>query len=153
MTIETSPLKLRLQEDVKTAMRTQDRAKLGVLRMIMASLKQYEVDTRSILDDEKIIALLDKMLKQRRESTEQYEAAGRKELAEKELFEETIIQNYMPALLSEDELEIMIRKAIEQVQAVTVKDMGKVMNLLKPLIQGRADMKVVSNQIKGKLIA
>ncbi|CAB1274148.1 GatB/YqeY domain-containing protein [Candidatus Nitrosacidococcus tergens] len=153
MTTEASQLKSRLQEDVKIAMRAQDKAKLGVLRMIMASLKQYEVDTRSILDDEKIIALLDKMLKQRRESSEQYKAAGREELAGKELFEQTIIQNYMPTLLSEEELEMMIKKAIDQVQATTVKDMGKVINLLKPLIQGRADMKMLSDQIKGKLTA
>jgi uncharacterized protein YqeY len=151
MIAEVSPLKAQLQEDVKAAMRAKDKGRLGVLRMIMATLKQVEVDTREPLDDAQIIVLLDKMLKQRRESWRQYKAAGREDLAEKERFEQEVIQNYMPMLLSEDEIEQLIDEIISQFQAVSVKDMGKVMGVLKPRIQGRADMTVVSAKIKARL--
>jgi uncharacterized protein YqeY len=148
---EASPLKRRLQEDVKAAMRAKDKARLGVLRMVMATLKQVEVDTRESLDDAQIIVLLDKMLKQRRESWGQYKAAGREDLAEKERFEQEVIQNYMPTLLSENEIEQLIDQTISQFHAVSVRDMGKVMNALKPRIQGRADMAAVSAQVKSRL--
>jgi uncharacterized protein YqeY len=151
MIAEVSPLKARLQEDVKAAMRAKDKARLGALRMIMATLKQVEVDTRESLDDAQIIVLLDKMLKQRREAWRQYKAAGREDLAEKERFEQEVIQNYMPMLLSEDEIGRLIDEIISQFQAVSVKDMGKVMGALKPRIQGRADMAIVSAQIKARL--
>ncbi|WP_203434340.1 GatB/YqeY domain-containing protein [Nitrosococcus halophilus] len=144
-------LKARLQEEVKAAMRAKDKARLGVLRMIMATLKQFEVDTRESLEDAQIIALLDKMMKQRREALEQYEAAGREDLAEKERFELDVIQSYMPTPLSEAEIEQLIKEAIAQSQAVTIKDMGKVMGILKPRIQGRADMAVVSAKVKSQL--
>lgn len=144
-------LKTRLQEEVKTAMRAKDKARLGVLRMIMATLKQFEVDTRESLNDAQIIALLDKMLKQRREALGQYEAAGREDLAQKERFELEVIQSYMPAPLSEAEIEQLIEEAIGQSQAATVKDMGKVMGILKPRIQGRADMAAVSAKLKSRL--
>lgn len=151
MIAEVSPLKARLQEDVKAAMRAKDKARLGALRMIMATLKQVEVDTRESLDDAQIIVLLDKMLKQRREAWRQYKAAGREDLAEKERFEQEVIQNYMPMLLSEDEIGQLIDEIISQFQAVSVRDMGKVMGALKPRIQGRADMATVSAQIKARL--
>ncbi|WP_166804992.1 GatB/YqeY domain-containing protein [Nitrosococcus wardiae] len=146
-------LKTRLQEEVKAAMRAKDKARLGVLRMVMATLKQFEVDTREPLEDTQIIALLEKMLKQRREALEQYEAAGREDLAEKERFELEVIQSYMPTPLSEAEIEQLIEEAIRQSQAATIKDMGKVMGILKPRIQGRADMAVVSAKVKSRLTA
>ncbi|ADE13256.1 conserved hypothetical protein [Nitrosococcus halophilus Nc 4] len=151
MVTEMGSLKARLQEEVKAAMRAKDKARLGVLRMIMATLKQFEVDTRESLEDAQIIALLDKMMKQRREALEQYEAAGREDLAEKERFELDVIQSYMPTPLSEAEIEQLIKEAIAQSQAVTIKDMGKVMGILKPRIQGRADMAVVSAKVKSQL--
>lgn len=151
MVTEMGSLKARLQEEVKAAMRAKDKARLGVLRMIMATLKQFEVDTRESLEDAQIIALLDKMMKQRREALEQYEAAGREDLAEKERFELDVIQSYMPTPLSEAEIEQFIQEAIAQSQAATIKDMGKVMGILKPRIQGRADMAVVSAKVKSQL--
>lgn len=153
MVADGSPLKTRLQEEVKIAMRAKDKARLGILRMVMAALKQFEVDTRKPLDDTQIVALLDKMLKQRRESLAQYEAAGRTDLAEKERFEEEVIQSYMPTPLSEVEVEQLIEEAISQCQATTARDMGKVMALLKPNLQGRADMAVVSAKVKARLAA
>lgn len=151
MIAEVSLLKVRLQEDVKNAMRVKDKAQLGTLRMIMAALKQVEVDTRESLNDAQIIMLLDKMLKQRREAWEQFKAAGREDLAEKEYFEQQVIQNYMPDPLSKDEIERLIDETVEQLHAVSIKDMGKIMSALKPRIQGRADMAVVSAQIKVRL--
>ncbi|QBQ53753.1 GatB/YqeY domain-containing protein [Nitrosococcus wardiae] len=153
MVTEMGSLKTRLQEEVKAAMRAKDKARLGVLRMVMATLKQFEVDTREPLEDTQIIALLEKMLKQRREALEQYEAAGREDLAEKERFELEVIQSYMPTPLSEAEIEQLIEEAIRQSQAATIKDMGKVMGILKPRIQGRADMAVVSAKVKSRLTA
>ncbi|MGR6035425.1 MAG: GatB/YqeY domain-containing protein [Candidatus Nitrosoglobus sp.] len=151
MVAEVSLLKARLQEDVKAAMRAKDKARLGALRMVMATLKQVEVDTREPLNDAQIIILLDKMLKQRREAWEQYKAAGREDLAEKEQFEQEVIRNYMPTLLSKDEIERLIDEAMNQLHAASIKDMGKVMGALKPRIQGRADMAAVSAQIKARL--
>lgn len=151
MVAEVSLLKTRLQEDVKAAMRAKDKARLGALRMVMATLKQVEVDTREPLNDAQIIILLDKMLKQRREAWEQYKAAGREDLAEKECFEQEVIRNYMPTLLSKDEIERLIDETMDQLHAVSIKDMGKVMGALKPRIQGRADMAAISAQIKARL--
>lgn len=153
MIAEASSLKLRLQEDVKAAMRAKDKVRLGALRLIMATLKQAEVDTRTPLDDERIVALLDKMLKQRRESLVQYEAAGREDLAGKERFELEVIQSYMPTPLSELEIEQFIDEAIRRSQAASVRDMGKVMGILKPNLQGRVDMAAVSAQVKARLAA
>lgn len=153
MVTEVSSLKRRLEEDVKAAMRAKDRAWVGTLRLIMATLKQVEVDTRTSLDDKQIITLLGKMLKQRRESLSHYEAAGREDLAEKERFELEVIQSYMPAPLSEAETEQLIDKAIRQSQATSVKDMGKVIGILKPHLQGRADMGGVSSRVKARLAA
>lgn len=153
MVTEASALKLRLQEDVKAAMRAKDKVRLGALRLIMATLKQAEVDTRTPLDDKWIVTLLDKMLKQRRESLAQYEAAGREDLARKERFEMEVIQGYMPTPLSELEIEQLIDEAIRRSQAASVRDMGKVMGILKPNLQGRADMAAVSAQVKARLAA
>jgi uncharacterized protein len=148
---EVSSLKTRLQEDVKAAMRAKDKERLGVLRMVMATLKQAEVDTRKPLADAQIIALLDKMLKQRREALGQYEAAGREDLAAKERFELEVIQIYMPQPLSDAEIEQFIDEAIQHSQAASTKEIGKVMAVLKPRLQGRADMAAVSAKVKARL--
>jgi uncharacterized protein len=148
---EVSSLKTRLQEDVKAAMRAKDKERLGVLRMVMATLKQAEVDTRKPLADAQIIALLDKMLKQRREALGQYEAAGREDLAAKERFELEVIQSYMPQPLSDVEIEQFIDEAIQHSQAASTKEIGKVMAVLKPRLQGRADMAAVSAKVKARL--
>jgi uncharacterized protein len=150
---EVSSLKTRLQEDVKAAMRAKDKERLGALRMVMATLKQAEVDTRKPLADAQIIALLDKMLKQRREALGQYEAAGREDLAAKERFELEVIQIYMPQPLSDAEIEQFIDEAIQHSQAASTKEIGKVMAVLKPRLQGRADMAAVSAKVKARLAA
>ena len=144
-------LKDRLQEDIKAAMRGKDKERLGVLRLISAAIKQREVDERISLDDTQVLAVLDKMIKQRRDSIEQYTKAGRDELARQEAFEIDIIQAYMPAPLSDAEIDAMIDAAISETGATSVKDMGKVMGVLKPQVQGRADMGAVSGRIKARL--
>ncbi len=144
-------LKARLQEDVKTAMRAQDKDTLGALRLMMAAIKQREVDDRVEMDDEAIIALFDKLSKQRRESIQQYQAASRKDLADKEIFELELIQRYMPTPLSEEEVEALLDQQIMALGASSIKDMGQVMAALKPLLQGRADMSQVSRRIKERL--
>jgi hypothetical protein len=144
-------LKNRIQEDVKQAMRARDRERLAALRLISAGIKQKEVDERIVLGDEQVLAVLDKMVKQRRESLEQYEKAGREDLAARERFELEIIQGYLPEPLSEAELAALIRTTIEQVAASSVRDMGPVMNALRPQVQGRADMKAVSQAVKAQL--
>ncbi|MDX1513011.1 MAG: GatB/YqeY domain-containing protein [Gammaproteobacteria bacterium] len=144
-------LKTRIQDDVKTAMRARDRARLGTLRLIMAAIKQKEVDDRSTLDDGAVLNVLEKMVKQRRDSIEQYTNAGRQELADQEAFEIQVIQGYMPAQLSESELEQMIDEVIEETGASSMKDMGRVMGTLKPRIQGRADMGAASQRVKTRL--
>ncbi|NEX17473.1 MAG: glutamyl-tRNA amidotransferase [Halochromatium sp.] len=144
-------LKSRLQADMKAAMKAGDKARLGVIRLINAAIKQREVDERIELDDTQVLAVLDKMLKQRRDSVSQYSEAGREDLAEQERFEIGICQEYMPAALSEDELTALIAAAIADTGAAGMKDMGKVMGVLKPQIQGRADMAAVSATVKAKL--
>jgi hypothetical protein len=144
-------LKNRIQEDVKQAMRARDRERLAALRLISAGIKQKEVDERIVLGDEQVLAVLDKMVKQRRESLEHYEKAGREDLAARERFELEIIQGYLPEPLSEAELQALIRTTIEQVAASSVRDMGPVMNALRPQVQGRADMKAVSQAVKAQL--
>jgi uncharacterized protein YqeY len=144
-------LKARLQEDLKTAMRAQDKATVGAMRLMMAAIKQKEVDERIELDDEAIIVLFDKLVKQRRESIEQFEAAGREELAAKETFELDLLRRYMPEPLSAAEIARMIDEQVTAVEATSMKDMGLVMAALKPLLQGRADMAAVSRLIKEKL--
>ena len=143
----------RINEDVKSAMRNKDKERLGTLRLITAAIKQKEVDERISLDDADVLAVLDKMLKQRKDSIEQYSKAGRQDLADKEQYEVGIIQEYMPAQLSEAEIAQMIEEAISETGASGMKEMGKVMGLLKPKLQGRADMGQVSQQIKSRLSA
>ncbi|MCW8904779.1 MULTISPECIES: GatB/YqeY domain-containing protein [Sedimenticola] len=144
-------LKQRIQDDMKAAMKGGDKPRLGVIRLLMAAIKQREVDERIELDDTQILVVLDKMVKQRRDSINQYEQAGRSELAEQEAFEITILQEYLPEALSEEEIAAMIRDAIQATGAESLRDMGKVMGQLKPKMQGRADMGAVSALIKQQL--
>lgn len=136
---------------MKTAMKGGDKARLGIIRLILSATKQVEVDERVELDDARIISILDKMVKQRRESASQYETAGRQDLLDQETFEIGVLQTYLPAALSENELEQLIAEAIASSGARTMQDMGKVMALLKPKVQGRTDMGAVSGKIKAKL--
>ncbi len=144
-------LTTRITDDVKTAMRSKDKDRLGVLRLITAAIKQIEVDQRITLDDDQVIAVLEKMLKQRKDSIEQFSKAGRDELVAQEASEIVIIQEYLPEQLSEDELGSMIDEAISATGAASMKDMGKVMGMLKPKLAGRADMGLVSKIIKNQL--
>ena len=144
-------LKQQLTEDMKTAMRSGDKPRLGVIRLALAAIKQREVDERIELDDAQVLAVLEKMLKQRRDSVEQYEAASREDLAEQERFEIGIIETYLPEPLAPAELDAMIEAAISETGAESMRDMGKVMALLKERTAGRADMAAVSAQIKQRL--
>ena len=141
-------LKERIKDDMKVAMKSGEKFRLGVIRLILAAIKQIEVDQRIELDTEQVIAVLDKMLKQRRESIKQYWDAEREDLASAEEAEVVVIQDYMPQALTEVEIDAMIKAAISESGATSVKDMGKVMALLKTQMQGRADMSVVSTKIK-----
>ena len=132
-------------------MKGGDKPRLGVIRLLRAAIKQREVDERIELDDEQILAVLDKMVKQRRDSISQYEAAGRDDLAKQEAFEVTVLQDYLPAALSQEEIIAMIKEAIEASGAESIRDMGKVMGPLKPKMQGRADMGAVSALVKQQL--
>ncbi len=145
-------LKLQITDDVKHAMRAKDKPRLAVLRLITAAIKQIEVDQRIELnDDAQVIAVLEKMIKQRKDSISQFEAAGRDDLKEIEVFELAIIQTYMPEQLSEAEILSLIEQAIADSGASSMKDMGKVMAQLKPKLSGRADMGNVSKSIKSTL--
>lgn len=144
-------LKQRITEDMKQAMRTQDRQTLGAIRLILAAVKQVEVDQRIVVDDATLIGILDKMAKQRRDSITQYQAANRSDLVEQEQFELSVIQQYMPTPLAENEIAQLITEAIQSTQAQSIKDMGKVMAYLKPKVQGRADVASVSNKLKVQL--
>ncbi len=145
-------LKTRILEDVKDAMRARDKARLGTLRMVTAAIKQQEVDRRTAsLDDSAVVAVLEKMLKQRRESVRQYEDAGREDLASGEREEIAVIEQYMPRALDAAEVDAIIEAVIEDTGAATMKDMGRVMGLLKPRVQGRADMGAVSASVRARL--
>ena len=145
-------LKDRVTEDMKSAMRSGDKRRLGVIRLLLAAVKQREVDDRiPALDDDQVIATLDKMVKQRRESISQYEKAGRTDLADQEHYEVSVLQEYLPAALSEAEIDALIDAAVTDTGASSIKDMGKVMGILKPQMQGRADMGAVSARIKARL--
>lgn len=146
-----SALKTRIQEDMKSAMRAKETARLGTIRMLLAAMKQKEVDERVVLTDSDILAILNKMIKQRRESATQFRDAGRVELAEKEEQEIAQLTHYLPQQLSDEELDQMIQEAIEATAAKTIKEMGAVMAFLKPKAQGRTDMAKVSAKIKDKL--
>lgn len=144
-------LKDTINADVKEAMRAREKEKTTTLRLIMSAIKQIEVDERKELSDDDVIAILSKMVKQRRESIEQYTKGDRPDLAEKEEVELTLIQTYLPEPLSEEEIDTMIAQAISDTGAETIKDMGKVMGILKSQLQGRAEMGPVSGKIKAKL--
>lgn len=144
-------LKDRILQEVKDAMRAKDKPRLATLRLITAAIKQQEVDERIELDDTQVLALLDKMCKQRRESISQFEKAGRDDLIAQEVSELDIIQTYLPEQLSDDEIAALIDAAMTATGAASIKDMGKVMGQLKPELQGRADMSAVSAMIKAKL--
>ena len=144
-------LKQRLQDDMKASMKAGDKPRLGVIRLMLAAVKQREVDERIELTDEQVLAVLDKMLKQRRESIKQYQQAGRQELADQEAFEVGVIQTYLPAALSEAEIAALVSEAIATAGASSIRDMGKVMGQLKPKLQGRADIGAVSALVKQQL--
>ncbi len=144
-------LKKRIQDDMKTAMKAGDKPRLGAVRLILAAIKQREVDERIELDDTQVLAVLDKMVKQRRDSVAQYAAAGREDLAAVERFEIEVCQGYLPQPLSEAEVVALIESAIAVTGAAGMKDMSRVMAQLKPLVQGRVDMGAVSTLIKQRL--
>jgi len=141
----------RIKDDMKAAMKGGDKARLGVIRLILAALKQVEVDERITLDNERVILILDKMLKQRRESIRQFSDAGRQDLVAIEEAEVLVIQDFLPKALTEEEIDAMVKDAVSESGAESVKDMGKVMGLLKAKMQGRADMSIVSTKIKAAL--
>ena len=144
-------LKDRILQDVKDAMRAKDKPRLATLRLITAAIKQQEVDERIELNDAQVLALLDKMCKQRRESISQFEKAGRDDLIAQEASELELIQTYLPEQLSKDEITAMIEETITATGAASIKDMGKVMGMVKPKIQGRGDMGAVSAMVKQRL--
>lgn len=148
-----SDTRQRILDDIKAAMKAADKPRVAKLRQMSAAIKQIEVDQRIELDEQGTIAVLDKMLKQRRESIAQYEKANRDDLIAVEQAELELIQEYMPAALSEEEINKVIEDAIASSGASSVKDMGKVMGLVKPALQGKADMSVVSQTIKQRLNA
>ena len=144
-------LKAQIIDDMKAAMKGGEKVRLGVIRLITAAIKQREVDERIELDDEQVLIVLDKMVKQRRDSIQQYTDAGREDLAAIEQAEVEIIQAYLPAALSEDEIAAIVEAAIAQTGASSMADMGKVMGIVKPQVQGRGDMGAVSGIVKQKL--
>ncbi len=144
-------LKDRVTEDMKAAMKAGDKERLGTIRLALAAIKQREVDERITLDDAQVLAVLDKMIKQRREAITQFQAGGRADLVAKETAEIGVLQGYLPAQLSEAELDELIAQSIAAAGATSVKDMGKVMALVRPKAQGRADLGAVSARIKQKL--
>ena len=144
-------LKARITEAMKAAMRAQEKARLGAIRLIQAEIQRVEVDERIELDDARVLAILDKMVKQRRDSIQQFESAGRMDLVAIEAGELAVIQEFLPQALGEAELELLIDDAMRESGAVAMKDMGKVMAILKPQVQGRADMGLVSQRIKARL--
>jgi uncharacterized protein len=144
-------LKQRIQEDMKSAMRAGDKDRLATVRLILAAIKQREVDERITLDDAQVLSVLEKMSKQRRESIAQFEAGGRADLVAKENAELGVISGYRPAPLSDAELDALIGAAIAETGAASVKDMGRVMGLIKSKAQGRADMAAVGARIKARL--
>jgi len=144
-------LKSQITEDMKNAMRAKDTTKLGAIRLLQAAIKQREVDERIELDDAAVVSVIEKMLKQRRDSITAYEGAGRNDLADAEKFEVSVLQAYMPQQLSDTEIAAIVEKVIAETGAAGAKDMGKVVGAVKPLVAGRADMGKVSGLIKAKL--
>jgi len=148
-----SELKKQIQDAVISAMKSGEKERLAVIRLITSSMKQIEVDERIELDDARVLAILDKMVKQRRESIAQFKTAGRDDLVKQESYEIDIIQEFLPQALSEEEIDSIVNQAIEQTSASSIKDMGKVMGLVRPQIIGRADVGEVSARIKSLLTA
>ena len=146
-----SPLKKEISEAMKSAMRAKDKTRLGAIRLALAEIKRIEVDERSDPDDPRIISVLDKMIKQRRESIKHFEAANRDELVAQEQVEIDILKEFLPEAISEEELDTLIGEAMSSSRAEGMRDMGKVMAILKPQVVGRADMSLVSNKIKSAL--
>ena len=146
-----SELKTRITDAVKDAMRAREKARLATLRLVTAELKRIEVDERIELDDARVLAILDKMLKQRTDSETQYRDAGRADLADQEAAEMVVIREFMPAALSDAEIDALIDGAIAATGAESMREMGKVMGVLKPELQGRADMGAVSGRVKARL--
>ena len=144
-------LRARVVEDMKTAMRAKDAPRLSAIRLLLAALKQREVDERIELTDTDVLAIVEKMIKQRRDSIEQFEKGGRQDLADKEQFEISVLQGYLPAAMSAAEVDATVNEAISSTGAKLMADMGKVMALLKPKLAGRADMGKVSALVKTKL--
>jgi uncharacterized protein len=144
-------LKERITEDMKAAMRSGEKERLGAIRMITAAIKQREVDERITLDDAQVLSVLEKMIKQRKESVVQFQAGNRQDLADKENAEIVLLQGYMPSPLSDSEIDKLISEAVAATGAASIKDMGKVMGIIKAKAQGRADMGAVGAKIKAKL--
>lgn len=156
--MSSTALKDRITEDMKAAMRAKESDKLEVIRFLLAAIKQIEVDAkraegeeRTSLNDEQTMAVINKLIKQRRDSKEQFEQAGREDLAAKESYELSILMQYLPPQLNDSDIEALVRKAINESAAAGMQDMGKVMAILKPQLQGRADMSAVSAKIKSLL--
>jgi uncharacterized protein YqeY len=148
---DSMTLKAQILDDIKSAMRARDQRRLTALRLISSAIKQIEVDKRIEVDDQIVLTILDKMVKQRRESLEQYESAGRDDLAAQETFELELISVYLPEALSDDEVAALIKQAVADTGASSIRDMGAVMNKLRAEVQGRADMKAVSSAVKALL--
>jgi hypothetical protein len=144
-------LKDRITEEMKQAMRSKESARLSAIRLLLAAIKQREVDERITLDDAQVITVVDKMIKQRRESIAQFEKAGRQDLVDAESFELQVLQAYLPQQLSDAEVEAVVTQGIAEAAAKTVADMGKVMNVIRPKLAGRADMGKVSALVKARL--
>lgn len=144
-------MKKQINDAMKDAMRAKDKPRLGAIRLIQAEIKRIEVDERIEIDDARVLAILDKMVKQRRDSISQYETAGRQELADIEIAEINVIQDFLPAALSDAEISAMVAAAVAETGASSMADMGKVMGILKPQIQGRADGGAVSGLVKAAL--
>lgn len=144
----TSALKDRITDDMKTAMKSHDKKRLAVIRLILSAIKQVEVDTRETLSDEDINAILSKMSKQRQESIDQYQTANRQDLVDQEEYEKQLIAEYLPPPMSAEDLSSLVQEKVTALGATTMKDMGKVMAELKPLVAGRADPKQVSDLVK-----
>ncbi len=146
-----SPIYQQIADEVKKAMKARDKERLGALRLVMAEFKRVEVDERIDLDDTRVLTILDKMTKQRKDSLQQYRDAGRDDLADTEQMEISIIAEFLPQALSDEEITALVNDAMTQVGASSMQDMGKVMGILKPKIQGRADMGSVSGIVKAQL--
>lgn len=145
-------LKYQITEDMKNAMRAKDSSRLGAVRLIIAAIKQREVDERTELSDSDVISVLEKMLKQRRDSIAAYELAQRSDLADIEKYEVSILQGYLPQQLTDDEIKNILDQVVIDTGASGIKDMGKVMTVIKPLVAGKADMGKISNLIKSRLV-